>query len=540
MKDSLCPQAGIRCLSFCALLLLTACAAVTAQSKDVVTYHNNLSRTGLNSGETILTPGTVNSSTFGKLFTLPVDGKIDAQPLYLSGLSIPGNGKHNVVYAVTENDSAYAFDADTGTPLWHVSLLPSGESPSGDHGCGQISPQIGITSTPVIDRTTGAHGTIYVVSMTRDASNKYFQRIHALDVTNGQEQFGGPIAVAAQYPNKSSFTTFDPAQYAERQGLLLLNHVIYTAWTSHCDQNPYTGWIIGYNESTLAQTSVLNVTPNGSEGSIWQSGAGMASDGSSIYFLDANGTFETTLTSKGFPSSGDFGNAFVRVSTTNGKLAVADYFNMFNTIQESNNDQDLGSGGALLVPPMVDSLGKTRRLALAAGKDTNIYIVERGNMGKFNPSSNHIYQEIDSALSGGIWSMPAYFNGSVYYGSVGNNLLQFKFSQAKLSTAPVSKSANRFGYPGSTPSVSANGTTNGIVWAIEHSGPDVLHAFDATNLANELYNSNQAPSGRDQFGNASHFGTPTIIHGKVYVGTDNSVAVFGLLGGLEVSAGRGK
>lgn len=524
-------QKGVVRSSFCALFLLSALATITAQGKDVVTYHNNMARTGLNAGETILTVSKVNSATFGKLFTFPVDGKIDAQPLYLSSIAIPGNGTHNVAYAVTENDSVYAFDADKGTLLWQVSLLASGESPSGDHGCGQISPQIGITSTPVIDRTSGAHGTIYVVAMSRNSSNQYFQRLHALDITTGQEEFGGPVAVQAQYPKKNGFVTFDPAQYAERQGLLLLNHVIYTGWSSHCDQNPYTGWIIGYNETTLAQTSVLNVTPNGSEGSIWQSGAGMASDGSNIYFLDANGTFDTTLTKSGFPSLGDYGNGFVKLSTRNGKLAVADYFNMFNTIQESRNDEDLGSGGALLVPPMVDAQGKTRRLALAAGKDSNIYIVETGNMGKFNPNSNHIYQEIDNALSGGIWSMPAYFHGSVYYGSVGNNLLQFQFSQAKLLTAPVSKSATSFTYPGSTPSVSANGITNGIVWAIEHSGPDVLRAYDATNLANELYNSNQAPGGRDQFGNASHFGTPTIIHGKVYVGTDNSVAVFGLLGG---------
>jgi hypothetical protein len=538
MENSLRQQGFVR-LSFYGLILFTASAAVTAQTKDVVTYHNDLRRSGLNSKEAILTTSNVKSSTFGKLFVFPVDGKIDAQPLYLSTLSIPGNGTHNVIFTVTENDSVYAFDADTGTSLWHQSLLPSGESPSGDHGCGQISPQIGITSTPVIDRASGPNGTMYVVAMSRNSSNNYFQRIHALDVTNGQEEFGGPVVVQAQYPKKNGLVTFDPAQYAERQGLLLLNHVIYTAWTSHCDQNPYTGWIIGYNESTLAQTSVLNVTPNGSEGSIWQSGAGMASDGSNIYFLDANGTFDTQLDKRGFPILGDFGNGVVKVATSKtGKLFVADYFNMFNTVAESNGDEDLGSGGALLLPPMTDASGITRRLAMAAGKDSNIYIVDRANMGKFNPNSNHIYQEIDNALRGGIWSMPAYFNGSVYYGSVGNNLLQFQFSQARLSTAPVSKSANTFGYPGSTPSVSANGTTNGIVWAIEHSGPDVLHAFDATNLANELYNSNQASNGRDQFGNASHFGTPTIINGKVYVGTDNSVVAFGLLSGAGASTGH--
>ena len=538
MKNSL-PKQGFVRLLFCASILFTTCASIIAQTKDVVTYHNDLRRSGLNSHETILTTANVKSSAFGKRFVFPVDSKIDAQPLHLSQLSIGGT-KHNVVYAVTENDSVYAFDADKGTSLWQVSLLPSGESPSGDHGCGQISPQIGITSTPVIDRTSGAHGTIYVVAMSRNSSNKYFQRIHALDVTNGQEEFGGPVAVQAQYPKKKGSVTFDPGQYAERQGLLLLNHVIYTGWSSHCDQNPYTGWIIGYNETTLAQTSILNLTPNGSEGSIWQSGAGMASDGSSIYFLDANGTFDTKLDGRGFPSLGDYGNGFIKVTPMkSGKLTVTDYFNMFNTVAESNNDEDLGSGGALILPAMVDANGVTRHLAMAAGKDSNIYIVERANMGKFNPNSNHIYQEIDNALSGGIWSMPAYFNGSVYYGSVGNNLLQFQFTQAKLSTSPVSKSATNFGYPGSTPSVSANGATNGILWAIEHSGPDVLHAYDATNLANELYNSNQAASGRDQFGSASHFGTPTIINGKVYVGTDNSVAVFGLLGGKE-AAGRRK
>jgi outer membrane protein assembly factor BamB len=538
MANSLRKRGFVR-LSFCGLILFAACAAGTAQTKDVVTYHNDLRRSGLNSKEAILTTRNVKSSTFGKLFVFPVDGKIDAQPLYLSTLSISGNGTHNVIYTVTENDSVYAFDADTGTSLWHQSLLPSGESPSGDHGCGQISPQIGITSTPVIDRASGPNGTIYVVAMSRNSSNNYFQRIHALDVTTGQEEFAGPVAVQAQYPKKNGSVTFDPTQYAERQGLLLLNHVIHTAWTSHCDQNPYTGWIIGYNESTLAQTSVLNVTPNGSEGSIWQSGAGMASDGSNIYFLDANGTFDTQLDKRGFPILGDFGNGIVKVATSKtGKLFVADYFNMFNTVTESNMDEDLGSGGALLLPPMIDANGTTRRLAMAAGKDTNIYIVDRANMGKFNPNSNHIYQQIDNALSGGIWSMPAYFNGSVYYGSVGNNLLQFQFSQARLATAPVSKSANTFGYPGSTPSVSANGTTNGIVWAIEHGGPDVLHAFDATNLANELYNSNQASNARDQFGNASHFGTPTIINGKVYVGTDNGVVVFGLLGGEGASTGH--
>ena len=517
------------------LICFSVCTALMSPATDVVTYHNDIARTGQNLHETILTTGNVKSSRFGKLFTFPVDGVIDAEPLYLSAVSIPGKGTHNVIYTVTENDSVYAFDADSGIPLWKVSMLKSGESPSDDHACGQISPQIGITSTPVIDRASGPHGTIYVVAMSKNSAH-YFQRIHALDITTGREQFGGPVAVKAKYPgtgdnSRNGYVIFDPGQYAERQGLLLLNHVIYTGWTSHCDFRPYTGWLIGYSESTLAQTSVLNVTPNGSEGSIWQAGAGIASDGQNLFFLDANGTFDTTLNKQGFPNKGDYGNAFLKVSTINNKLRVADYFNMFNTIYESESDEDLGSGGALVLPAMKDAKGKVRYLAIGAGKDQNIYIVDRMNMGKFNPRNDHaIYQKIVGVLGGGEWAMAAYFKGSVYFGPAGNNLLQFQFSQARLSTSPRSKSTNSFAYLGTTPSVSANGLSNGIVWTIEHSGPfDVLHAYHAADLANELYNSRQAGNQRDQFGTASHFGTPMIVNGKVYVGTTKGVAVFGLL-----------
>jgi outer membrane protein assembly factor BamB len=517
------------------LILSLVRAFTTASATDVVTYHNDNYRSGHNAKETILTLSNVNSGSFGKLFTLPVDGVIDAEPLYLSGVSIPLKGVHNVVYVVTENDSVYAFDADTGTLLWKVSVLGAGETPSDNLGCTQISPQIGITSTPVIDRSSGPNGTIYVVAMSKNSST-YFQRIHALDVTTGKDEFGGPVAVQAKYPgtgdnSQGGHVVFDPKQYAERQGLLLLNHVVYTGWTSHCDNRPYTGWLIGYSEGTLTQTGVLNLTPNGREGSIWQSGGGMASDGSNIFFLDANGIFDTTLNSKGFPKNGDYGNAFVKVSTINNKLAVADYFNMHNTVEESNGDQDLGSGGVMILPRQNDSNGTIRYLAIGAGKDGNIYIVDRTNMGKFNPNNdNAIYQELVGALPGGVWSMPAYYGGSVYYAP--HNLLQFKFSQARLSKSPASKSAAVFPHPGSTPSVSANNGQNGIVWAIEHSDPDdVLHAYNANNLSLELYNSNQAGNGRDHFGSATHFGTPMIVNGKVYVGTkDGNVAVFGLIG----------
>lgn len=517
------------------LVLFVICAAGLSFATDVVTYHNDIYRTGQNLQETILNPSNVNSTSFGKLATLPVDNVIDAEPLYLSAVNIPGKGTHNVVYVVTENDSVYAFDADKGTLLWHVSVLGPGETPSDTHGCGQISPVIGITSTPVISRVTGPHGTIYVVAMSKKGSS-YFQRIHALDVATGKEQSGSPITVSGKYPgtgddSHGGYVYFDPGQYAERQGLLLLNGVLYTAWTSHCDQRPYTGWVIAYDAKTGAQAGVLDLTPNGNEGAIWQAGAGMASDGTFIYLLDANGTFDTDLNAKGFPVNGDFGNAFVKISTSNGELTVADYFNMYNTVEESDSDTDLGSGGAMLLPVMTDGQGKSHYLAIGAGKDSNIYIVNRNNMGKFNPQNdNAIYQELDGVLGGGVWSMPAYFNGNVYFGPEGNNLLQFRFTNAKLSTSPVARSTANFTYPGSTPSVSANGTQNGIVWAVEHSDPnDVLHAYNANSVAKELYNSGQAPNGRDQFGSASHFGTPMIVNGKVYVGTQNGLAVFGLL-----------
>jgi len=516
------------------LLLLLSLIAAGSAAQDVLTYHNDNARTGQNLNETILTPDKVNVTSFGKLGVLSADGKVDAQPLYQSALLIPGQGTHNVLFVATENDSVYAFDADNGALLWHVSMLLSGETPSDDRGCGQVSPEIGITATPVIDPTSGPHGTIYVVAMTKNGSGNYFQRLHALDVTTGQEEFGGPVKVQATFPgqgddSRNGMVIFDPKQYKARPGLLLLNHYVLTAWSSHCDFRPYTGWLIAYNARTLAKVAVLNVTPNGAQGSIWASGAGPAADMSgNVYFLVANGTFDTTLDSNGFPSLGDYGNAFLKLSTSN-KLKVADYFNMFNTVDESNSDLDLGSGGALVLPDMIDAQGQTRHLAVGAGKDTNLYLVDRDNMGKFNPNNNAIYQELSGALSPGVLSSPAYFNNQIYYGPVGSPILAFQFSSARLLPSPVAQTPRAFPYPGATPSISANQTTNAILWATENTNPAVLHAYDATNLARELYNSSQAPGGRDNFGNGNKFITPTIAHGKVYVGTTTGVGVFGLL-----------
>ncbi len=502
----------------------------------VLTYHNDAARTGQNLSETTLTTANVNSTSFGLLGSIPVDGLVDAEPLYVGGMTI-GGATHNVLFVATENDSVYAFDADTLTQLWHNSLLSgTGESPSGDHGCGQVEPTIGITSTPVIDTTAGAHGTIFVVAMSI-AGGTYHQRLHALDLTTGNEQANSPVLIAATFPNQSGQTTFDPGQYEERTGLLLLNNVIYLAWTSHCDGTPYTGWVMGYGESSLQQTSVVDVTPNGSEGGIWMAGDGLAADSSgNIYFLDGNGTFDTTL-NNGLPNNGDYGNGFIKLSTTNNALAVADYFNMFDTVNQSNHDADLGSGGVLVLPDLVDANNKTRHLAVGAGKpdantgQTVIYVVDRDSMGKFNPASDTgIYQEFSPGITGEVKSTPAYFNGTVYYGAAGDTIKAFQITKAMLATSPSSHSPTSFGYPGTTTSVSANGATNGIVWAIENGSTGTLHAYDATNLGSELYNSNQAANGRDQFTTNSNckFVTPMIANGKVYVGTAGAVVVFGL------------
>jgi len=316
------------------LCFLCAILCASAFSQDVLTYHNNNARTGLNNAETILTPAGVNMAHFGKLFTIPTDGLVDAQPLFLSNLTIAGV-THNVLIVATEHGTVYAFDADTGAKLWHVTTLKSGETTSDIRGCGQVSPEIGITSTPVIFRPKTGNPVIYVAAMSKDSSSNYHQRLHALDATTGAELHGGPVDISAKYPgtgdnSSGGFVIFDPAQYKERAGLLLIGHTIYLAWASHCDIRPYTGWIMAYNATTLAQTSVLNVTPNGNEGAIWGAGAGMAADATgNIFLLDANGDFDSTLNSRNFPANGDYGNAFLKLSTASG-LAVSDYFEMDN------------------------------------------------------------------------------------------------------------------------------------------------------------------------------------------------------------------
>jgi PQQ enzyme repeat len=502
---------------------------------DVVTYKNDVARTGQNLTETTLTLANVNSTSFGKVRTLATDGKVDAQPLFLSKLTVAG-AVHNVVFVATENDSVYAFDANSGATLWKVSLLGPGESPSGTHGCGQVTPTIGVTSTPVIDRSAGAHGTIFVVAMSNSGTDH--QRLHALDVTTGAELLGGPTEIMASYaaPAGGGTRIFDPGQYEERAALLLSQGTIYTSWTSHCDFAPYTGWVIAYSEATLGQTAVVNIAPNGTGTgygnagpAIWMSGGGPAADAAgNVYLLAGNGAFEPTLTAAGFPTGGDFGNSFVKLTLTGHTLAVTDYFAMSNAVAESDADTDLGSGGTLLLPDVTDASGVVRHLMVGAGKDHNLYVVNRDSMGKFSAASNNIWQELGGVLAGGIWSTPAWFNNTLYYGPNVGHVLAFSLVKARFSATPSSSSPEAFPYPGSSPTISANGTANGIVWAHQNGGSAVLHAYDASNLGKELYNSSQAGS-RDQFGAGNKFITPMIADGQVFVGTPGGVVVFGLL-----------
>ncbi|MGH9692201.1 MAG: pyrrolo-quinoline quinone [Candidatus Acidiferrales bacterium] len=499
---------------------------------NVLTYHNDNARTGQYLNESVLTPRNVSAASFGKVGFLPVQGLVDAEPLYVEKLVI-NDTLHRVILVATEHDLVYAFDADTFTQLWRVSLLGAREITSDNRGCQQVTPEIGVTSTPVIDLKAGPHGTIYVVAMSKDHEGHYFQRLHALDIATGAEMHNSPMTIEATFPgsgsgSKNGRVIFDPKQYKDRAALLLASGVIYTTWASHCDNDPYTGWVIGYDESTLNQAGVLNLTANGTKAAIWMTGDGPAADpAGNVYLLTGNGTFDTTLDPSGFPAQGDYGNAFVKLGMRGGRLSVIDYFTMHDTIAQSEQDEDLGSGGILLLPDMMDSSKRVRHLAIGAGKDQIIYTVDRDSMGKFNATEDKVFEKDIWALGGMEFASPAYFNNTVYYGAYKDYLRAFPIANGVLPRLPASQTSKKFDYPGITPSISANGTSNGIVWAVENSVPATLHAYAAADLSNEIYNSNQAGA-RNQFGH-NKFIAPMIADGKVYVGTPTGVIVFGLL-----------
>ncbi|MBA3914933.1 MAG: hypothetical protein H0X25_14015, partial [Acidobacteriales bacterium] len=481
------------------------------------------------------------SSQFGKLFSYAVDGEIYADPLYVAGVKVPGPGTHNVVYVATEPDSVYAFDADglTTTPLWHgnftnpqqgITAIPYQEiSP-----CNMLGPLVGITSTPVIDPVSQ---TMYVVARTKEvngATTTYPQRLHALNLTTGAEKSGSPVLIQATVPgrgvgdNGQGQVAFDDLTDNNRAGLLLLNGVVYITWASLCDQEPYHGWVIGYDAKTLQQSSVLNTSPNGAAASIWASGAGVPADADgNIYIQTSNGDFTAD-------SGGDsYGDTMMKISTTGSAPEVVDYFTPYDQQRLEIEDHDLASGGPLLLP---DQPTSPTHLAVGAGKEGGVYLVNRDNMGHFRPTDNNQAQQWLFNAVGfagdheAFFGMPAYWQNQVYFWGANDVLKTFRLYNSLLSPAPVAVGSTKSAVQGPTPSISSNGNLQGILWGANFAvgSPAILRAYDAANVARELYNSTQAGT-RDQAGLSVEFTVPTVVNGKVYLATQTELDVYGLL-----------
>lgn len=541
------PFALSRGLCFSLLAMLVTGVSALA-GVNVWTQHNDNARTGQNTNETILTPANVKSATFGRLFSQPVDGYVYAQPLVIQNVSMGTNGVRNVLIVATEHDSVYAFDADSGSgtnagPIWRVSFIDPPHNittvPNADVGSGDIVPEIGITSTPVVDTNTM---TLYVEVKTKETSI-YRHRLHALDLATGAERSGSPIIIQATVAGNgdgndgAGHVPFNALRQMNRPGLLLLNGVVYMAYASHGDNGPYHGWVLGYNAQTLQQVGVYNTTHNGGLGGIWQGGTGPAADDqANIYFETGNGTLTTNINNR---TTFDLGDSFIKLSSTNSGgnvLAVADFFTPFNQASLNSVDADLGSGGNVVLP---DSVGNATHphLLIGSGKEGRIYLIDRDKMGAYRTDADsQIVQVTAPNTVVGSFGAPAYFNNTIYYlGGYGDHLKAFHIANGALNATPVSQATGgNFGFPGSSPSISANGTANAIVWVLQNDGfansPAILHAYNATNVAVELYNSSQAGA-RDRLGNAVKFTVPTIANGKVYVGSQFQVTVLGQAAG---------
>jgi outer membrane protein assembly factor BamB len=510
---------------------------------DVLTNHNNAARNGLIAKEVKLTPSNV--SGLKMLFHKPVDGQVYAQPLCVTNQLVYKNGisagKHSIVIVATEHGSVYAFDARTGVKYWQVSLLDQGFSPvpytDTNVNCTDLTPEIGITATPVIDRSAGPNGRVFVVMMETDGQGNYNYKLHALDLATGKDALA-PAVISGSVSGNGPATTFVAIKERSRAALLLLNGVVYVAFGAFCDplDLPYAGWLLGYNETNLSQVAIFSDNPNGTppsdyltDGSgsgIWQAGLGPATDGKgNIYLATGNGPFDQTLNG-GFPANQDYGDTVLKLSTQNG-LVVADYFTPYTQQHDADIDLDLASGGVVVLPTIVDSNKNGHNLLVIAGKDNNIYLLNRNYLGKFSASGNNIYQELDGVNGGGSWASPAYFNGSIYCTGVNATLKRFAFdfsnpSKPLLNPTPAGQTAQVFQYPGLTPSISSNGTQDAIVWGYEYNSTRaVLHAYDPSTLT-ELYNSGSL------LGGGVKFAVPTIANGRVYLGTANSLVAFGL------------
>jgi len=530
-KDRTCQRVAFGCL----LVVITGFGA--AAQVNVTTYHNDNSRTGQNVQETVLTTSNVASSTFGEIFYVPVDGQVYAQPLVLSNVSI-GGGTHNVVYVATENDTVYAIDANTGKIYWQKSLLLNGGGPipqgfNGGMWDNNITPTYGITGTPVIDTTTNK---IYVVASTVESGFAY-HRLHALDLGTDAETVGPQIIGGS---NQGQI--FNADYQFSRPALLLQNGHVIIAFGQPCDACTY-GWVFSYNASTLQQEAVFCVNPGSKAGTVWMSGDGVAADPSGdLYFATGNGPFDAL---------DEFGDSIMKLGLpANNAFPLLDYFTPNVQNEDDNDDWDLGSGGVLILPDL--SSGTHPHLLVQAGKTGTIYLIDRTNMGHWCGSATCTDLDVQEILGSaskigglssnlaGVWGSPAYWNGYVYFpssnketglgGNVSDYLKAYSFNaggSGVLSSVPTSHTPEKFSWPAPSPTVSSNGNTNGILWVVDNgswnsSCCSVLHAYDATNLSHELFNGTTAAG-------AVKFTTPTIANGRVYIGGNGRLTVFGPL-----------
>lgn len=511
----------------CVLVLVVLALGLRMEAQRMITSQYDNARTGTNLNETSLTPRNVNAQHLGKVFTLPVDGDIYAQPLLLGGVEIPGKGRHDVLFVATEHDSVYAFDAygNPGSPLWKVSFLKDGVTtvPAADAHCPFIAPEIGITSTPVIDPSTG---TLYVLVRTKDRPGRYSQHLHALALTTGAEKFGGPVEIQASMSGSGTGSSngeldFNPLRDNPRAALLLNNGVVYMTWASACDVGPYHGWVMAYDAHSLKQKAVFNASPDADDSGIWEGDTGPAADkDGNIFVATGNGRFDAANGGR------DYGDTLLKLDGQS--LKLSDYFAPFNVDALDAGDHDLGSGGPMLLP---DQSGPHPHLAVVAGKGATLYLINRDHMGHYQAASDsHAVQTI--ALRGGIFGSMTYWNHFLYVLSDDDVLREFEVKDGKLSLKAAS--GNSLPAVSDTPTVSANGSRDGVVWVLRSkvwNAPDrpaVLYAYDATDVAHELYDSEQNAA-RDRAGLALRFNIPTVVNGHVYVGAKHEVDVYGLL-----------
>jgi hypothetical protein len=525
----------VRAISLADTSKSAAGKVIMTNYSGVFTWHNNNSRNGLNPQERVLTPSNVKSSTFGKLFSRSVDGQIYAQPLYVANLTIPNRGPRNVVFVATEHDSVYAFDADgkSASPIWKRSFIDPANGITTAQSSAipetNITPEIGITGTPTID---GAGKTLYVVAKTVE-SGTYVQRLHALDTATGTEKTGSPVLITGSFPgvgfgSVNGVIPFDSAasRYAiQRAGLALSNGVVYVAFALHLDRNGFHGWVMGYDATTLAQRFIFCDTPDvhvntskDGKGGIWMGAAAPSADGTNIFVVSGNGSFNVDTGGR------DYGDSVMKLSSGG---SVNDYFTPFEEESLQINDKDLGSTGAVLVPGQTSA--HPGGLIVLGGKNGKLYLLDHNDLGQHQSASDS--QIVQSMTMGtGVFSTPAVLNSTFYLVGASDVLKAFHMSNNLLPSTPTAKAATTYSFPGATPTISANGSSNGIVWTLQRiSGANaVLHANLASNVATELYNSNQAGS-RDLPGTSIKFAVPTVANGKVFVGTSSKLTVYGLL-----------